>query len=236
MNAADLLAIWERGRLLPPLRRARLLCALDSTDAPADAPPDRLPIGATNARLLNLRRSLFGPDIAGIADCPACDTRLEIAMQVEDFLAAWNSEETLRRAHSIEIEGHPLHFRLPTLEDLEAMDANLDAQQAQEQLLLLCLSEPDRTPTPRAVEPLLAEMARVDPLADPQLALSCHACGHGFTLAFDIAAFLWLEIEAWGARLLTDVHTIARAYGWSETDILALPPTRRQAYLDLICA
>lgn len=157
-------------------------------------------------------------------------------MQVEDFLAASHSDETRENIHAITIDGQPWHFRLPTLEDLEAIDPDLSVREAQTQLLLSCVCEGDRTQTTRAEAPLLAEMARIDPLADPQLALSCEACGEHFTVAFDIAAFLWREIEAWSARLLADVHTIASAYGWSEAEILALPPTRRQVYIDLVCA
>ena len=44
----------------------------------------------------------------------------------------------------------------------------------------------------------------------------------------------WAELDAWARRLLLDVHTLARAYGWSERDILQLTETRRQFYLNLI--
>jgi len=35
---------------------------------------------------------------------------------------------------------------------------------------------------------------------------------------------------------LSDVHTLARAYGWRERDILTLSPTRRQFYLNMVGA
>jgi hypothetical protein len=77
-------------------------------------------------------------------------------------------------------------------------------------------------------------MAKADPLADIQLALSCPFCGLGWKAAFDIVSFLWREIESLAGRLLRDVHTLAFAYGWHERDILALSPMRRQFYLALI--
>ncbi len=50
----------------------------------------------------------------------------------------------------------------------------------------------------------------------------------------DIASFLWKALHAWAKLMLGDVHELARAYGWTEADILALPsPTRRQIYLEL---
>jgi len=52
---------------------------------------------------------------------------------------------------------------------------------------------------------------------------------------FDIARYLWSEVHAWALRFLREVDLIARTYHWREEDILALTPTRRQAYLEL-CA
>ena len=66
------------------------------------------------------------------------------------------------------------------------------------------------------------------------LALACPACGHRWQSVFDIAAFLWREIDAWAQRTLRDVHALARGYGWHESDILALTATRRQIYLEMI--
>jgi hypothetical protein len=49
-----------------------------------------------------------------------------------------------------------------------------------------------------------------------------------------VVAFFWEEIDVWAERTLSDVHRLASAYGWSESDILALGPRRRQRYLALI--
>ncbi len=48
---------------------------------------------------------------------------------------------------------------------------------------------------------------------------------------FDIASYLWNGIEQRARRLLDDIHALAQAYGWSETDILALDETRRATYV-----
>jgi hypothetical protein len=77
-------------------------------------------------------------------------------------------------------------------------------------------------------------MAEADALGDVQLALTCPQCGHEWQAPFDIASFLWTEINAWAHRTLQDVHELARAYGWREADILALSPWRRQVYLEMI--
>jgi hypothetical protein len=51
---------------------------------------------------------------------------------------------------------------------------------------------------------------------------------------FDAGSFFWSELGAWARRLLHEIHSLARAYGWSESEILTLSPARRQAYLELI--
>ena len=79
-------------------------------------------------------------------------------------------------------------------------------------------------------------MAETDPQADVQLALACPACGHTWQATFDIVSFFWSEINAWAYHTLREVHGLALAYGWTETDILALSPQRRQLYLEMATA
>jgi hypothetical protein len=77
-------------------------------------------------------------------------------------------------------------------------------------------------------------MAQADPQAEVQLALTCPACQHEWLATFDILSFFWIEINAWALRLLQEVHRLASAYGWRETDILGLSSWRRQFYLEMI--
>jgi hypothetical protein len=84
------------------------------------------------------------------------------------------------------------------------------------------------------VAALAARMAECDPQAEVQLQVACPACGHAWQALFDIATFLWSKIVAQAGDLLRDIHTLARAYGWREADILSMSPMRRQYYLDLV--
>jgi hypothetical protein len=77
-------------------------------------------------------------------------------------------------------------------------------------------------------------MEALDPQADIRIALTCPQCGHGWNAQFDISGYLWTEIDQWAHQTLNAVHRLARAYGWSERDILELSPVRRQLYLGLI--
>jgi hypothetical protein len=67
--------------------------------------------------------------------------------------------------------------------------------------------------------------------AEVRIGLTCPECEHQWNEVFDIVSFFWTEIDAWARQLLREVHVLASVYGWSEREILALSPTRRQIYL-----
>jgi hypothetical protein len=92
---------------------------------------------------------------------------------------------------------------------------------------------PDELPE-QLMSELAARMIEHDPQAEVLLDLDCPACGHSWLVVFDIASFLWGEISALARRLLRDVHSLARAYGWSESDILSMSDARRQFYLEMV--
>ena len=77
-------------------------------------------------------------------------------------------------------------------------------------------------------------MAELDAQGDIQLSLTCPKCERVWTAPLDIVSYLWSEIHAWAGRTLRDVHALASVYGWTEGEILALSPGRRQAYLEMI--
>jgi hypothetical protein len=79
-------------------------------------------------------------------------------------------------------------------------------------------------------------MAEADSGATIELAISCDRCGHGWSVLFDIAHYVWEEIEAHAKRLLREVHALARAYAWSEHEILAMTDSRRALYLEMVGA
>jgi hypothetical protein len=77
-------------------------------------------------------------------------------------------------------------------------------------------------------------MARADPRAEIQIELSCPACQNRRSIIFDVLSYLWSEIDDWARRLVMEVHTLASAYGWSESDIMAMSARRRHLYLQVL--
>jgi len=81
---------------------------------------------------------------------------------------------------------------------------------------------------------LAARLAEQEPGAELLLDLTCGPCGHRWQPLLDVGAFLWAEIDVLARRLLHEVHVLARAYGWRETEIMAMSAARRRLYLDLV--
>ena len=69
--------------------------------------------------------------------------------------------------------------------------------------------------------------------ADMTVDVGCPACHHEWETWIDVPGFLWTEVAASARRVAGEVAGLAVAYGWRESDVLALSPWRRQLYLDL---
>ena len=234
LRAPDVLALWEQGRARHAIDRGLLLFAAARPELPADRLAD-LPLGQRNAALLRLRRCTFGPEIRAYVDCPGCGERMELALQVDMFLPP----ETLAQIGG-ELEADGFRFRLPTSRDLAALLDHSEADAAATHLLeRCCVVRPDGAAASSLhglLEKIEAGLEALDPSADIELSVVCGSCEHAWSAPFDIAAVLWDEVEARARALLGAVHTLARAYGWSERDVLALGEQRRSAYLDMVTA
>jgi hypothetical protein len=88
-----------------------------------------------------------------------------------------------------------------------------------------------RLPAPAAAA-LAAELAKRDPQAEVEFNLRCAGCGHAWLSLLDVAAFFWAEVSVQARRLLREVHQLAKAYGWRESDVLGMSAARRAFYLE----
>jgi hypothetical protein len=227
LSASELLDAWERGLGQQPAERAVTLLAAASPGTSPDALTG-LSVGRRDALLLAIRSRTFGPSVTGLADCPNCSERIELTFDLSDIQAPPASIPT-----ESFIAGN-VRFRLPDSRDLLALGGCVDVPSARALLLRRCVIGRDADSLDADdVEAVVRAMAEADPQADVQLDLSCPACGQQWFAVFDIASFLWTEVNAWAHRTLQDVHRLAVAYGWREPDILALSPWRRQVYLEM---
>src|SRR5262249_5905273 len=136
---------------------------------------------------------------------------------------------------SLHLDEFEIVFRLPNSSDLAALANFTEIGEARMRLLKRVITRITRSEQLVAIESLPeavvgrleAGIAGADPQGEVFLDLSCQNCGIQWQALFDIVPFLWTEIDAWAVRLLRDVHSLSRAYGWREVDMLAMSPRRR---------
>ncbi len=236
LSAMEVLEIWEAGVRQHPIDRA--LTILTSTgDRRSDLA--RLTIGERDRRLWEMRDVTLGPNIEALIQCPACGERIEFAFSVADVRAPHT--EIAEGEHEFDDGEWSVRFRLPNSADLAAVAGQIDPSRAEAELAARCLVGAQRKGIEEPLTKVPTEMwsavqhrmSSLDPQAEVSFELSCPACGHQWQGLFDIAHFFWLEIAALARRLLREIDLLARIYGWSESEILSVSPTRRQAYLEL---
>lgn len=205
---------------------AALSAALGDLDGvPVDtALADSLCVGDRNALMLELA-CLAGYRTAWItATCARCDTPFDFeidhaAMPVEE------APEGYPFACVALSDGRDIRVRVPTGSDQRDMGAP-------ETLAATLAGDPAAHFSEADLAALDAAIAALMPGPPLEAAMPCPECGTENRVPLDMAGWL----EDFDSRPLDDVHDIARAYHWSEADILALPRSRRLEYLARIHA
>lgn len=240
LNAEDMLNVWEQGLNRSMLQKSLILLVA----AFPESSPETLAefsIGYRDTCLLLLRERLFGSRLVNHAVCPKCATRIEWEQEIADILVDASGVNP-NRQFSLEQDGYDICFRLPNSLDLSEIEGITDIQIAEKQLLTRCVLSAQREGVScnagqlpeTVVQTLNNRIEALDPQADVRIRLACPECSHDWEVVFDIAGFLWSEINAWAERMLKTVHKLARAYGWTEREILNLSPVRRQLYLGMV--
>jgi hypothetical protein len=229
----QLLDVWDAAVGLHRLDRSnhllRLVVGRGDTDQLGVAERDRI--------LVELHELLFGSVLQAVAECPACGELQELEVPTADLLES-RGEDVVEAV----VEGYHVRCRLPSAVDLLDAAATGSAEAARELLVARSVvsATKDGAPVPSselpqaAVAAAAAALDEADPLASGEMAVSCGACGATWGTSLDIDDYLWRKLDAWALRLLDDVHVLASAYGWSEDQIVALPPRHRQRYLELV--
>ncbi|MCQ8771572.1 hypothetical protein [Streptomyces telluris] len=234
LTEAQLLSVWESGSGQGPRGRALLLARTAAGDA---EPVADLTLAALHALLLGFRERAFGSSLPCAADCPVCKEPLEVAVESEELRpsapAAVPGARTAPPTGSFRADGCDVTYRALTLRDLLAVaNGGRDVRRA---LLQRCVvsATPDAGSLPgNVLEEVARRLPGIDPGAETTVALECPGCGHAWSAEVDVAGHLWAEIEGYARRLLYEVHALARAYGWTEQDVLAVSPARRRFYLE----
>jgi len=248
-SASELLNIWQKGRSQTHIEQGLLLLAAACPEVTHDELAG-LPIGERDVRLIKLRETIFGPHLVCLIDCPNCGEHLESTLNINQILEALKSEAALEKQKKenekeileTRISGYEVKFRLPTSLDLAAVYGVEGIKESRQLLFNRCIAAVEHNGEELSAEDLPADisdevikrMGDADPLGDVRFSMSCPLCAHEWEAILDIVSFFWSELDAWAVRTLREVHTLASAYGWRETDILAMNPWRRRCYLDMV--
>jgi len=240
LSEKAILDIWEDGHNQHPIDRALTMLLPAFPDKTRDELA-QFSVGKRDVNLLKIRADNFGGVLAGVADCPNCQLRLEFSIACSEL----HQEAEIGMAeqnHTLRKGKYTIEFRTPNSRDLAAIAKCNDASRGPGLLLNRCIvtvkragKETPHNTLPDSVTRALAQaIEQADPQAETLLDLTCPECGHGWSILLDIAEFLWTEIAAKARRLLQEVHLLALAYGWQQDEILELSTYRRRRYLEMI--
>jgi hypothetical protein len=235
-TAAVMLQAWESGVAAGPLDRAPSL--LHSLGAiPASVRTDDLSVGQCDARLFELRRAMFGETLELVVTCPACQTEIELVVELAQLQPP--VREGPMPPLTVRADGYTLVCRIPCNEDLRVLShrgGEVTFRDLLEQCVLEVTSSGGPSVAPRELPEATAEavaeaLAESDPGAHTALRVRC-PCGSEWADELDIREVMWSDLTEWVGRTLAEVHRLARAYGWSEAEILAMSGWRRHWYLE----
>jgi hypothetical protein len=229
-SSSEILDLWDRGARLHPLDRG--LLALSAAFPSVSEDCADWPLGRRNRALFELHASCFDPHLRGWSACPRCGEQVEFDIDVGLLTTATPADSS---SASVMIRGEL--YRLPSSRDLAGvLSADLDTVAVR--LLDRCrIGDGSASGWGEiALRDAGEILAAADPLAETQLALDCPSCANQCNDVLDIGGFVWAEIESRARRLLLEVHTLASAYGWSETETLSLSAARRASYMRMVQA
>jgi hypothetical protein len=260
---AALLQAWERGQDASPGQRGLILLALAHPDVPLTV-LGTWPVGQRDTALLGLFEHLFGGRLAAQAECPHCRATLEMDIPVATISAPvpeltsnrfMLAHAGYRLTYRLPTAGDLAALSEPAL-------ASGDQDTRSRWLLRQCVlsvtegedlgsqdgggSKPHQPAGLASTQDIPGEVmsaleasivstaSSLDPMAEIELKLDCPECAFSWQTPFDIVSFLWSELDGWAKQVLREIHILASHYGWSEADIIALSPQRRQHYRGLI--
>ena len=238
LTPKQILMVWETGLEQHPVERA-LTILLHASDGESAAALAELPLGERDRRLLHVREQTFGPALDAYAECNACGERLEFGLTTDSIRFHADKPASSERFRVDEVE---LSLRPPDSNDLIALRSCSGMESARARLMDRCIVESMQEGRAIAASDLpanvvsfaAARMTELDPQVEVHIDLRCPTCEASQQILFDISAFFWSEIAACAKRLLREIHLLARAYRWRESDILAMSALRRRCYLSMM--
>ena len=169
-----------------------------------------------------------GAQVQATPTCPACEKTFDVDFRLDEltFAIAPTYEGVVRRDDGkFQLEDGTC-FRVPSGEDELVSSAASEPSAA---LLARCVESGNLD-----IDRLGELLERLAPVIDVAIDATCAECGHEHAVRFDVQSFLLGRILAERALRASEVHRIARSYGWSLGEILGMPRSRRRSYVELV--
>jgi hypothetical protein len=210
--AAATMDLWESlVAASPPARGAVVLLACGAA-RDLDAAGD-LSLAVAAREALGELRARVGPELDAVLSCPGCAAMLDVPLPLDEIMAASDVVPDGARVDGVVLRG-------PTTADLLAALASADPAAT---LRARCVTWPEGT-RPDSDVALTARVA------------AAAACGGVVVADVDVVGLLTERVAEEARAVLSDVAVLAAAFGWSEQEVLALSPSRVDAYLGLVRA
>lgn len=234
VRAQTILDLADAAQGEAPIARALRVAEAAGADAAGlrDAP-----VGHLHAATLAFHTVIAGPLLEAVAICPSCGAAVEFALDADALQGLSRDSAGGDLAMTTEAGEWLVRWRVPTAGDLAEVAGRADAASA---LLARCCDvtgpagEGAADAPDEVVERVETALADADPLAEITVGIECPECDTVFDADVDPIAFVWREVTSRARRVLREVDVLARAYGWTEAEVLALPEQRRAAYLEIV--
>ncbi|HEX8245269.1 MAG TPA: hypothetical protein VF541_17280 [Longimicrobium sp.] len=167
--------------------------------------------------------------------CPTCREAIEVDLTVAELLEIGRGSGA--ETATVEAGGVRLTVRRPTAADQAAWCRTTYASEAEAEEAVvrsLLVDDGGVELTPARLACLEEALDQLDPLVALAMPVGCPCCGAASVHPVDVAALALAPLARMQARLIGEVHALARHYHWSEGKVLKLPRWRRARYLALV--
>ena len=171
----------------------------------------------------------FGERIATSGRCTGCGEQYDLDFDLDVLVDSLQPTPPRREAQL----RHGTVVRVPTGAD-ELAIADEPGGDPVARLLARCVVEgqlEDIDPDEAS-----AALEKAAPTLDPDLDAACPECGTKNVLRFNMQDWLLRRLEQGLPRMWAEVHVLARAYGWSLTELLALTGNERRRLVEQLDA
>ncbi len=223
---AELLDLWDAGEGRAAIERGLLVASRIAPTSAEDA------VGIRNARLLEWRAQEFGGPLEALASCPQCGEFAEFTLP---DLQPGNPQSGRLTVGDWEVEYRPANS-LDLAYILRFDNAEEAAQALAQRCIRSCRKSGREYPFEEIPEEVLTavdeRLDAEDSLGAPRLKLGCPKCYQEWEAFIDLPAIVWRQLSRKARITLGEIHELAKAYGWTEPEILSLSPARRRRYLE----